>query len=91
MTAVVKLGNCDYFHAFHADCIDGHFKATNNGNQFYKCSVCSKISGTRIGEMSAGTMTWNYDPSLRIGGAPQAGGFSIMYSMSNGIKNGARF
>ena len=32
LTAVVKLGNCDYFHAFHADCIDGHFKATSNGN-----------------------------------------------------------
>ncbi len=77
ITAVVKLGNCDYFHAFHADCIDGHFKATSNGNQFYKCSVCSKISGVRIGEMPAGTMTWNCDPHMHIGGSSQKGGFSI--------------
>jgi len=29
---VVKLGSCDYFHAFHADCVEGHFNATSNGN-----------------------------------------------------------
>ena len=91
ITAVVKLGNCDYFHAFHADCVEGHFNATSNGNQFYKCPVCERISGVRVGEMPAGTMSWSFDPNMRIGGAAQAGGFSINYSMQSGMKNGVRY
>ena len=77
LTVVVRLGNCDYFHAFHADCVENHFKSVSDGNQFYTCPVCKKISGVRFGEMPAGTMTWSYDPHLHISGAPQPGGYTI--------------
>lgn len=58
MMTVVKLGSCDYFHAFHADCVSNHFDATSEGNKFYKCPICMKIYGVRVGAMPKGTMTW---------------------------------
>jgi len=90
-TAVVRLSECDYFHAFHADCIECHYKSTTQKDKFYKCSVCEKISGVRVGEMPSGTMSWRFDPHLHIGGHNKNGGYSINYSIHSGNKNGVRF
>lgn len=83
---VVKLGSCDYFHAFHADCINNHFNATSNGNEFYKCAVCSKIYGVRVGTMPQGIMTWKLEPNTMIGGSTQKGAIVINYSMPSGTQ-----
>jgi len=63
----------------------------NKGDDFYKCSICSKIYGTRVGEMPPGTMSWRYSPTTYISGSNSSGGYTIIYNIRSGVKNGTTF
>lgn len=88
MPAVVKLG-CDYFHAFHADCVTQHYNSAKN--EFYKCPICLKIFGERTGDMPKGVMSWHFNYNQWLQGNNQPGAIEITYQMPNGQHNGVNY